>query len=87
MAKAFKALQAKRVPNGKVTRECRIRNKRTDWTLSVGDNGAGMPADPNAKPGLGTGIVEALSKQLDARVTISDAKPGTRVSIVHQSGF
>jgi two-component system, sensor histidine kinase PdtaS len=55
-----------------------------DWTLSVRDNGAGMPADQaNAKPGLGTGIVEALAKQLDASVTVTDADPGTTVSIAH----
>ena len=59
-----------------------------DWTLSVRDNGAGMPADhASAKPGLGTGIVEALSRQLDASVTISDARPGTLVSIVHTAAM
>jgi two-component sensor histidine kinase len=53
------------------------------WNLSVGDNGAGMPAGhASAKPGLGTGIVEALSKQLGATVSIVDANPGTRVSII-----
>jgi len=35
------------------------------------------------KPGLGTGIVEALSKQLAARVTVIDANPGTRVEVRH----
>jgi hypothetical protein len=38
------------------------------------------------KPGLGTGIVEALSKQLDASVTVLDAKPGTLVEIRHGQG-
>jgi two-component sensor histidine kinase len=37
----------------------------------------------SAKPGLGTGIVEALAKQLDASVSVKDAGPGTKVSIVH----
>ena len=59
-------------------------SKGTGWTLTVGDNGAGMPGDHEvAKPGLGTGIVDALSKQLDASVSVTDADPGTRVSIVH----
>jgi two-component sensor histidine kinase len=54
------------------------------WLLSVSDNGVGMPADENReKPGLGTGIVQALSKQLDASVTVLDAKPGTRVEVRH----
>ena len=52
------------------------------WLLSVSDNGAGMPVgEKRGKPGLGTGIVEALSKQLDATVTVLDANPGTRVEI------
>jgi two-component sensor histidine kinase len=55
-----------------------------NWALSVGDNGVGMPADPaNAKPGLGTGIVQALAKQLGALVSVGDANPGTKVSIAH----
>jgi two-component sensor histidine kinase len=54
------------------------------WLLSVTDNGAGMPVDKQrGKPGLGTGIVEALSKQLEASVTVLDASPGTRVEIRH----
>ena len=52
------------------------------WLLSVSDNGAGMPVSTErGKPGLGTGLVEALSKQLDATVTVLDANPGTRVEI------
>jgi two-component sensor histidine kinase len=57
------------------------------WLLSVADNGTGMPVGKNrGKPGLGTGIVEALSKQLDASVTVLDAKPGTLVEIRHGQG-
>lgn len=55
-----------------------------DWTLSVIDNGVGMPTGPAAaKPGLGTNIVQALTQQLEAQVEIDDAKPGTAVSVVH----
>lgn len=54
------------------------------WQLSVSDNGAGMPVGKKrGKPGLGTGIVEALSKQLDANVTVLDANPGTLVEVRH----
>jgi two-component sensor histidine kinase len=35
------------------------------------------------KPGLGTGIVEALAKQLEASVTVLNADPGTRVEVRH----
>ena len=54
------------------------------WTLSVRDTGVGMPRDhASAKPGLGTGIVEALAKQLGATVRLTSADPGTQVSIIH----
>ena len=50
----------------------------------MADNGVGMPEDPaSATPGLGTSIVEALARQLRARVQVADAKPGTDVSIIH----
>ena len=60
------------------------RSRGPNWTLSVADNGVGMPEDPaHAKPGLGTSIVEALARQLHARVQVAEAKPGTAVSIIH----
>jgi two-component sensor histidine kinase len=44
-----------------------------------------MPTGAAAtKPGLGTGIVEALARQMDASVAVIDAEPGTRVSIIHK---
>ena len=53
------------------------------WTLNVDDDGVGIAAGEGAgKPGLGTGIVDALAKQLGATVTTTDNAPGTRVSIV-----
>jgi two-component system, sensor histidine kinase PdtaS len=62
------------------------RTKGADWTLSVRDNGVGMPQDRAvAKPGLGTSIVEALAKQLHATVDLADAGPGLRVSIAHRA--
>jgi two-component sensor histidine kinase len=60
------------------------RAQGRDWTLSVSDNGVGMPADPvSAKAGLGTSIVQALAKKLGANVELVEAHPGTTVSIVH----
>jgi two-component sensor histidine kinase len=57
-----------------------------EWTLSVSDNGAGMAKGPlPAKAGLGTSIVEALAKQLDAKITVAAGNPGTIVSVVHRS--
>jgi two-component sensor histidine kinase len=55
-----------------------------NWTLSVADDGVGMPPDAaSATPGLGTSIVTALAGQLDARVQADATHPGTRVSLVH----
>ena len=57
----------------------------TDWTLTVSDDGVGMPTGAvPAKAGLGTSIVEALAKQLGASVTTANNAPGTRVSIEHR---
>jgi two-component sensor histidine kinase len=53
------------------------------WTLSVADNGVGMPSAPIAKAGLGTTIVQALARQLGATVSVADASPGTKVSVTH----
>ena len=56
----------------------------SDWTLSVSDNGVGTPETvADAKPGLGTSIVEALANQLDATVETEGGCPGTTVSITH----
>jgi two-component sensor histidine kinase len=54
----------------------------SDWTLSVGDDGVGMPVG-GAKPGLGTSIIGSLAKHLNARIGVFDNKPGARVSIIH----
>ncbi|MBV1690414.1 sensor histidine kinase [Novosphingobium sp. G106] len=51
------------------------------WTLTVSDDGVGRPDKPLL--GLGTGIVEALAKQLQASVKMENANPGTLVSVIH----
>lgn len=57
-----------------------------NWTLSVQDDGIGMPIAPNlAKPGLGTSLIEALAQKLDAQIVLANANPGTIVSVMHQS--
>jgi two-component sensor histidine kinase len=54
------------------------------WRLSVSDNGTGPGDDSAERPriGLGTSIVEALARQLDATVQKSSGPQGTTVSIV-----
>ena len=54
------------------------------WRLSVSDNGVGISGDLPEAPvriGLGTSIVEALTRQLGGRVTTFTASPGTTVSV------
>jgi PAS domain S-box-containing protein len=57
------------------------------WTLAVSDNGIGVPEGhldlDKTSHGLGTIIVEALAKQLDARVEVVRNPRGTTVSITH----
>ena len=56
---------------------------KSGWKLAVSDNGAGNANIHAGKQGLGTSLIQALGKQLDARVdTISDCS-GTTVSLTH----
>jgi two-component sensor histidine kinase len=64
---------------------------RGDLTALIGaahlhaDDGIGMPEDPaTAKAGLGSGIVEALARQLPASVVLTHSRPGASISIVHR---
>jgi two-component sensor histidine kinase/PAS domain-containing protein len=56
-----------------------------NWKLSVSDDGIGKPDGTFAqgKSGLGTGIVKALSQQLEAQVDTLAGPQGTTVSITH----
>jgi len=68
--------------HGKIVVDYRSDGRR--WTLSVKDDGVGMPTgEHKAQPGLGTGIVEALAKQLRGRIRVADASPGTAFTLVH----
>ncbi len=59
-------------------------SNKPGWTLSVSDDGVGMGGGRKGRPaGLGTSLVEALAKQLQADVRVARAKPGTAVSIVN----
>jgi two-component sensor histidine kinase len=54
------------------------------WRLSVSDDGTGISRrlpDAPVRIGLGTSIVEALTRQLGGRVTTAAASPGTTVSV------
>jgi PAS domain S-box-containing protein len=57
----------------------------SSWRLTVSDDGIGRPDHdaPKTVPGLGTNLIEALAKQLDARVEGTMDATGTTVSITH----
>jgi two-component sensor histidine kinase len=57
----------------------------TDWKLTVSDNGVGKPdvTASQTKPGLGTSLIKALTRQLDALVDIASGPRGTAVTITH----
>jgi two-component sensor histidine kinase len=68
--------------NGSVTVDYAANGK--GWALSVEDDGVGIDGgDGSGTPGLGTGIVDALAKQLGATVTTTNSQPGTKVSVEH----
>ncbi len=58
------------------------RARGDDWTLSVSDDGTGFAVEAS-KAGLGTSIVEALARQLDAKVSVVSGAAGTKVSVGH----
>lgn len=54
----------------------------SDWALTVSDNGMGKAGDaPPSKGGLGTAIVKALAKQLDARISNPSTSSGLSVAV------
>jgi chemotaxis protein methyltransferase CheR len=52
-----------------------------DWKMTVSDNGWGKAVGDTPNAGLGTAIVEALVKQLDARMDIVTGKTGTTIAV------
>lgn len=72
-------------PHGRVGRiEISYQAHGPNWTLSVSDDGVGMPKElPLTRSGLGTSIVQALARQLEATVETVPAAPGTVVCIEH----
>ncbi|MDQ0466591.1 chemotaxis protein methyltransferase CheR [Caulobacter ginsengisoli] len=59
------------------------RSEGDDWALAVADNGVGLAAVGAGGGGLGTVIVQALVKQLGARLETRNDAAGMQVSITH----
>ena len=61
----------------------RYETRSAGWILSVSDDGVGYSAGlGKVSTGLGTSIVDALTRRLGARVEITQTNPGTAISIV-----
>jgi two-component sensor histidine kinase len=61
------------------------RSSDDEWALSVADNGVGMPTGCEApQAGLGTGIIEALAKNLSGEIEVNDTGPGTMITVRHK---
>lgn len=74
-------------PNGRSGRiEVAYEIRGRSWTLRVSDDGVGLDsAGAPAAPGLGSSIVDALARQLDATVQVTERRPGVSVTIVHSA--
>jgi len=69
--------------NGRI--EINYHSTGEDWILSISDDGIGIKVGDDApKAGLGTGIVEALAKNLQGKIEVQDRNPGTTVTISHR---
>jgi two-component sensor histidine kinase len=64
-----------------------FRSSLSGWTLSVQDDGIGSVEDPAVarapETGLGANIVQALARQIKARVELTNPRVGTLVSVIH----
>lgn len=53
------------------------------WRLMVTDDGIGMAPGRKSEAGLGTSIINALSRHLEAEVQVSSGPAGTIVTVTH----
>ncbi len=60
---------------------------KSDWKLTVADNGVGRTGEENSKAstGLGTALVGALAKQLKAQITEASSPTGLTVDITRST--
>ena len=72
-----------RKPDARV--QITFEQRQDDWKLSITDNGVGLGkgVKPPGTGGLGTAIVAALIKQLDAKLTEVSTTDGLTISIEH----
>lgn len=59
------------------------RAAQSGWKLAVCDNGAGSSNTDAGKHGIGTAVIQAFARQLDACVYSTSDRSGTTVSVSH----
>ena len=59
----------------------------SDWKLTVADNGVGrqLNEDSNCSTGLGTALVGALAKQLDALISETTSPKGLAMTVTRST--
>jgi two-component sensor histidine kinase len=65
-----------------------FRRTAQGWTLSVSDEGVGLPPDfdPARSRGVGMRVVSALVRRLDATLSFTSAPPATRFTVTFARG-
>ncbi|MCL6740731.1 PAS domain-containing protein [Sphingomonas sp. RB56-2] len=60
---------------------------RSDWKLTVSDNGGGrlLGENSNSSIGLGTALIAALAKQLDAQISETSSPTGLAVAVTRST--
>jgi chemotaxis protein methyltransferase CheR len=69
-------------PSGRI--RVTFEKAKTDWKLTVADNGCGRQAEghgPKTSTGLGTALIGALAKQLNAQVSEHSSAKGLTVEV------
>ena len=61
-----------------------LSGRGRSWGLSIADDGVGLPAQRDEHPsgGLGTGIIEVLTRQLGGWIELTTGAQGTTVAIL-----
>ena len=61
--------------------------EKSDWKLTVSDNGVGrLPnEDSKSSTGLGTALIGALAKQLDAQISETSTPRGLTVAVMRST--
>jgi len=60
---------------------------KSDWKLTVADNGVGrtVKQEPNTSTGLGTALISALAKQLNAQINEIWSTEGLTVAVTRST--